>query len=129
MFRPLSFITVRQQHGETRHAQPFGFARADELVDDDLGAVDEIAELRLPDHERTGIGKTVAVFEAENGGLGQWAVDNFELTLVLAEMLERRVALLGLLIIEHGVALGESAAGTVLPGNAHASALDQERTP
>jgi 2-oxoglutarate dehydrogenase complex dehydrogenase (E1) component-like enzyme len=45
VLRSLSFVTVRQQHDETRHAQPLAFTRRDELVDDHLGAVDEIAEL------------------------------------------------------------------------------------
>ena len=35
-----------------RHAQPLRFAGADELVDDDLRAVGEVAELGLPDHQR-----------------------------------------------------------------------------
>ena len=37
----------------------------EELVDHDLGAVDEVAELRLPEHERVRRGDRVAVLEAD----------------------------------------------------------------
>src|SRR6185369_2988685 len=46
-----AFVAVRQHHREPAQAAPLDFARHDELVDDDLRAVDEIAVLRLPYHE------------------------------------------------------------------------------
>ena len=52
---PLAFVAVRQEHHETGGLVPLVLARHDELVDDDLGAVHEITELRLPDHECIGI--------------------------------------------------------------------------
>ncbi len=57
MLRPLSLEAVRQEHDQARHAQPLGFARNEELVDDDLGAVGEVAELRLPEHQRARFGE------------------------------------------------------------------------
>src|SRR5579875_8412 len=48
MLGPLTLVTVRQQADEARHAQPFAFPGRDELVEDDLRAVCEVAELRLP---------------------------------------------------------------------------------
>ena len=54
MFRTLTFIAVRQQHHEAVGAQPLGLARGDELVDDDLRAVGEIAELGFPQHQGVG---------------------------------------------------------------------------
>ena len=83
MLRPLALIAVRQQEHETRHAQPFALAGGDELVDDDLRAVGEVAELRLPQHERVGLGEAVAIFEAEHGLLGEHGVDDLELRLPL----------------------------------------------
>ena len=44
---------------------PLREAGDDELVDRDLRAVDEVAELRLPEHERLGRGDRVAVLEAD----------------------------------------------------------------
>ena len=46
----LAFVAVRQQHDQTAHARPLGFAADDKLVDHDLRAVGEVAELRFPDH-------------------------------------------------------------------------------
>ena len=54
MLRPLALVAVRQQHHEAGHAQPFALARGDELVDHDLRAVGEIAELRFPERQRFG---------------------------------------------------------------------------
>ena len=67
MLRPLPFIAMRQQADETRHAQPFTFARGDELVEQHLGAVGEIAELGFPHRKRIRLGQRVAVFEAKHG--------------------------------------------------------------
>ena len=54
----------------------------DELVDDDLRAVGEIAELRLPQDEGFGIVAAVSVFEAENAGFGEDGVVDVEWGLV-----------------------------------------------
>ena len=43
-----------EQHDDTGGLTPLGLAGADELVDDRLGAVDEVAELTLPQHQRIG---------------------------------------------------------------------------
>ena len=127
MLRPLAFIAMRQQQHEARHAQPFALARRDELVDHHLGAIGEVAELRLPQHQRVGLGEAVAIFEAEHGFFGEHRIDDLEVALLFAEMLERRVFVLVLLIHQHRVALGEGAALGVLAGQAHREALDQQR--
>ena len=49
MLRPLPFVAVRQKQRESAEPAPLRFARTDELVDDDLRAVGEIAELAFPD--------------------------------------------------------------------------------
>ena len=55
VLRALAFVSVRQQHHNAGEQSPLVFARGDELVDDDLRAVGEVAELRLPQHQRFGI--------------------------------------------------------------------------
>ena len=75
----LAFVAVRQQQHEAVGAQPLGLARGDVLVDDDLRAVGEVAELRFPQHQRLGIGAGEAVFEAEHAVFGQRAVVDLEL--------------------------------------------------
>ena len=114
---------MRQQQHEPAHAQPFGFAGGQELVDDDLRAIGEIAELRLPQDERGGVGEAVAVFEADHGGLGKRAVDDFERGLSGADMVDRDAAFLGLLVDQHGVALRKGAAAAVLTGHPHMGPL------
>ena len=115
-----------QQHHKAAHAQPLALAGGDELVDDDLGAVGEIAELRLPQHEGFGVGDGIPVLEAEHRDFGEGAVDDLELGLVLAQMIQRDVALLRLLVDEHGVALGKRAAAGILAGKPHPRALDKQ---
>ena len=127
MLRPLALVAVRQQADEARHAQPLALARRDELVEHDLRAVGEVAELRLPHDERVGLGQRVAVLEGEHRLLRQHRVDDLEAALVGRDVLERRVAALGLLVDQHGVALREGAALAVLAGQAHREALVEQR--
>ena len=49
---PAALVPVRQQQRQAREVSRHAPAAADELVDDHLGGIDEVAELRLPDHER-----------------------------------------------------------------------------
>ena len=76
VLRPLAFIAMRQQADEARHAQPLALARRDELVDDDLRAVGEIAELRFPQGQRLRLGQRIAVFEAEHRLFREHRVDD-----------------------------------------------------
>ena len=119
MFRPLAFIAVRQQQHQARHAQPFHFARGDELVDHHLRAIGEIAELRFPQHQRLGLGEGVAIFEAQHRFFRQQRVDHFEFALAVADMVERQIALFGFLIDQRGMALAERAARGILARQAH----------
>ncbi len=47
----LAFVAVRQQQRQPGRLPPLDLGGGQELVDDDLGAVDEVAELRLPGHQ------------------------------------------------------------------------------
>ena len=57
----LALVAVRQQQHQPVALTPLVLGGDDVLVDDDLGAVDEVAELRLPHHQRVGVGVGVAV--------------------------------------------------------------------
>jgi hypothetical protein len=83
----LALVAVRQEQGEAAGALPLRLTGGDELVDDDLGAVGEVAELRLPDAEHVGVVERVAVVEAEHGGLGEQRVVDAELGLLVGEVL------------------------------------------
>src|SRR4051794_3693389 len=114
MLRSLPFITMRQEQREPAQATPLGLARADELVDDHLGAVREVAELAFPDYERIRLGRRVAVVEAHDGFFGQHGVDDLEARLPLLDVLERDEGFAVLLVVKHGVAMEERAAAGVL---------------
>src|SRR5205085_3481590 len=104
---------------ERRELFPLGAGRGDELVDDDLRSVGEIAELRLPQRQRAGRVNAVAVLKAQRAAFAQRAVVDRERRLRLPEMLERDVQRAGLLIVQHGMAMAEGAAFRILPRQAY----------
>ena len=106
---------------------PFRLARGDELVDDDLRAVHEVAELPFPDDERRRVGGRVAVLEAEHRLLGQRRIDDAEPHLVLGDARERNVGLAGRLVVQHRMAMEERAARRVLAGQADVVAIREQR--
>ena len=93
----------------------------------DLRAVGEVAELRLPQHQRARIGQRVAVLEAQHAGLRQQRVVDLDLRLVGRDVVQRDVFVLVGLVDQHRVALAERAALAVLAGQADAAALQQQR--
>ena len=84
MLGPVALVAVRQQQRQPRRLAPLREARDEELVDDDLRAVHEVAELRLPEHERLRRADRVAVLEAERRVLGQRRVVDLERRLASA---------------------------------------------
>src|SRR3546814_15892231 len=65
MLRSLTFIAVRQEYRQTAKAPPLRLAGGNELVEQHLRAVREVAELCFPDHQRIRIGRRIAVFKTE----------------------------------------------------------------
>ena len=123
MLRPLAFVAVGQQQDQPGEQVPLGFAGADELVDDGLRDVDEVAELRLPQHQRLGIVAAVTVFEAQDAGFGERRVVNFAARLALRNVFQRDVFVFVFNVDEHGVALVKGAAAGVLAAQANWDAL------
>ena len=54
VLRPLALVAVRQKHDEASEQIPFVFSGNDELIDDDLRTIGEVAELRFPHHQGFG---------------------------------------------------------------------------
>ncbi len=71
VLRAGALVAVREQQRQPRGLSPLREAGDDELVDDHLRAVGEVAELCLPQHEGLGRLLRVAVLEAEAGDLRQ----------------------------------------------------------
>src|SRR5581483_4714651 len=63
VLRPLPLVAVREQHDEPAHPLPLRLRARDELVDDHLRAVREVAELRLPHDELPRVGEAHAELE------------------------------------------------------------------
>ena len=114
VLRPLALVAVRQKHGQARHTQPLALAGGDELVDQHLGAVGEIAELSLPKGQGPRLGQGKAVLEAQHRHLRQRRVQGFEVSLARAQVTQWRVVLFGGLIDDVAMALDEGAAHAVL---------------
>ncbi len=119
VLRPLPFVTMRQKQHDAREQSPFVFAGADKLINHRLRDVGEIAELRLPHHQRFGIVPAVAVLESQYARLGERGIIDFAARLALCDVFERNVLLLVLDIEQHGVALVKGAASRILPGQAN----------
>ena len=77
----------------TRPGQPvpLRLGRGEELVDEHLGPVHEVAELRLPDRQPLGHVQAVAVLEPQGGRLGEQAVADLDRPLPLPQVRERGV--------------------------------------
>ena len=67
----LALVAVGEQEHEAAVLLPLVLGADDELVDHDLGAVDEVAELGFPHDECVGVGQGVAVLETEGGVFAQ----------------------------------------------------------
>ena len=127
VFGALALVAVRQQQDQAGEQVPLGLARRDELVDDDLRAIGEVAELGFPHHQSLGIVARVAILEAEHRSFRQHGVVDLEAALRRADVGKRDVARLGLDIDDDGVALVESAALRILPAEAHRRTGADER--
>ena len=123
----LAVVTVGKRHDKTGTLHPLGLTGSDELIDDALSVVGEITELGLPHDEAVGVSERVAILEAESTELGQGRVGDDELALVLADVLERSVDVLGLLVVEDGVALREGTTLNILTGETDVVTLSNER--
>ena len=91
VLRTLTFVAVRQQHHQTTHTAPFLLAGRDELVDNHLRTVGEVAELRFPDGQRARFCRGITVFKRQYRFFRQYGVPYAERALTVMHMLQRRV--------------------------------------
>jgi len=66
MLRSRTLVAVGQHQRQCTQASPLGFTGTYELVNDHLGAIDEITELALPDHQAMRIGRRIAILESDD---------------------------------------------------------------
>jgi len=124
VLRAHAFHAVRQEQHNTGLAHPLGLATGYESVDDALGCVAEVPELALPHDQRMRTGHGVAVFESQDGALGQRAVGDGVGRLVRVQVIQRIVHhLVARLMVQHVVPMREGAAFHILAGQADVDAL------
>ncbi|CAB4919593.1 unannotated protein [freshwater metagenome] len=126
MIGPLAFVAVRKEEGDGGALPPLLLPRGDELVDDCLRAIGEVAELRLPHDEGIGPGNRIAVLEAHCRELAEEGVVDIELCIAAVALLERLILPAGLLVDNDHVAVAEGAAPGILAGEANDLALEEE---
>ena len=121
---------MRQQHYQAADSPPFRLTGGDELVDDHLRAVGEVAKLRLPDHQLVRLGGRIAVLETQHGLLGKDRIDDHKIALVLGDIVERDmdagIPALAVLVVQHRVAVRKGTATSVLPGKPNVVAVGHE---
>src|SRR6516162_7422845 len=88
MFRALAFQAVRKQERNAAQPAPLVFCRGDELIDDNLRRIPEIAELSFPRDKSIGRIEAVAVLKSENACFREWAVVNIDRSLVGRQILK-----------------------------------------
>ena len=115
----LSLVSVWQEKHDRRLLPPLGARRDEELVDDDLRAIDEVPVLRFPDDEPRGGLDTVAVLESQRCVLRERAVVNLEGCFRLRDRLQRRELRACLHVVQDRVAMAEGAALDVFARDAH----------
>src|SRR5258708_7074884 len=128
MFRALAFITVRQQQNQAARLAPLGLGGGNELVDHDLSAVDEIAKLRLPHHERQRVCNAVTKLEAHHGVLAQQTIEDIEARLLRRDVPHGYVHFAGFVIVEFQMPLAEGTAPAILAAEPYRYSLENETT-
>ena len=123
----LTFEAVRKQQDERRRQAPLGAGRDDKFVHHRLSAVDEVAVLRLPDQQSAGFLNVLAIFKRERRVFAQRAVADLEGCPSLRQVLERSVSNAGEGVKKDRVALVESAALGILPGEPDGHAIGEDR--
>ena len=128
VLRPLPLEPMREQEDDARILPPLRPVRGEELIDDRLRDVGEVAELRFPEHEVFRRGCTEPVLEAQYRRLREGTVVDLERRARLRQLGERRVRVTTVHVMEHGLTMRERAALGILTGEPHVHSVDEERS-
>ena len=119
---------MRQEQHQAVLLAPLVFCGGKELVDDDLSAVGEVAELCLPNGEGFRAGQGVAVVKAQYRVLAEVRIVDGKAAFFAGNCVHQAHFLLGIFHLNDGVAVGEGAALDVLPGDAHVETVAHQRS-
>ena len=126
--RALALVAVGEQQHDRATLAPLLLGRGDELVDDRLRAVDEVAELRLPAHQRVRVARPSSRTRSPSRRTRRaasrrpracaWSV---------VQVLQRHALAAGGAVDDAPRGAAERAAPRVLAGEPHRRALDEQR--
>src|ERR1041385_7722497 len=117
---------MREQQHESAEQLPLVLTGSYELINDDLRAVSEVAELRLPQRQRLREVAAVSVLESHDRRLGQRRIEDLEWRLVLRYVLQRDVDFFILHVDERRMALVECSAARILARDSDRCTLLQQ---
>ena len=69
-----TFHSMGKEQNNARLAHPFRLSGSNKLVNNTLGSVEKVAELRFPADQRIGVGHRITQFETEDAEFRQRAV-------------------------------------------------------
>ena len=107
---------MRKEQRQPAQAAPFRLARANELIDDHLCAIGEVAKLPFPDDQRIGLGGCEAILKPHDRLFRQQGIGNRKPALPGRQVFQWHIGFLIRLIVQHRVAVEECTARAVLAG-------------
>ena len=114
MLRSLPFEPMGKEEHKPAQPAPLFFGADKELIDDDLGRIDEVSELGLPKNQPVGTVQAVPVLEPKHTRLGEGTVVKLHRGLIRSEMLKRHIYPPILDIVQDGMPLAEGSTRRVL---------------
>ena len=127
VLRTAPLVAMRQQQREPRRDAPLAESRRDELVEHHLRAVDEIAVLRFPEHQRCPAPRRHSRIRTRCMPAPRAASCAPRAAPSRRKRLERRERAAVLDVVQHRVTMRERAAPDVLAGQPHRNVLHQQR--
>lgn len=125
MLRSLTIISMRKKHDQTILDIPFGFSRADELINDYLSTVCEISELSLPKSQSIWMGLCVTKFVSEHSKLREMRIrcnefsSSFLFKFLGNNLIDRIIISIFILIENMGMSMTESSSFNILAWDSH----------
>ncbi len=127
MLGALSLVAVGQEHDQRRALAPLVLGDYQEVVDDDLGPIDEVTELRFPGHQRVRRLDRVAVLKAQRGVLRKERIAYREESWP-AHARERHVLCAIVVVDQRRVSMRKRTSTCVLTGQAYVRSILQQRS-
>src|ERR1051325_7914578 len=117
VLRSLTFVTMWQEHHESRCLFPFILRRRDVLIDDCLRTVPKVAKLRLPKNQGTLRDYRITIFESQHTFFRYRTVKHFEASLRIrfrSQLRKGRPGFSCLRVVKHSMPLTKSSTSGIL---------------